>query len=142
MDEFKLKKGMLVSRSVQIGYPLVALGGIIALMVLVDMRLTEAGPLIIVGLLGWLGYEIWRTYGHFTYRICVDDQQIDVNGKAYPWSQISKARINSIRFGMDPLIILITQDGGKVKIPAAIDGLNYIEGFVVKHVGHIEREES
>ena len=141
MDIFKLKKSMLISRGCQILYPVVALGGIVALVVLADFEFTDKAPLIILGLLGWLGYEIFRFTGVLKFQVALQPDGVRIkNNPVVPWSQIQKARLNGLRFGMDPVIVLYTADGSQLKIPAAIEGLPFITATVEKNVRDIEKE--
>ena len=141
MDVFKLKKSMLVVKGCHIAYPVLAIGGIVALLVFADFGLTEQGPLIILGLVGWLIYEIYRFLQVANFQVKIQDDGIQVGREdRVQWNKIQKARLNGLRFGLDPVIILHTQEGKAVKIPAAIDGLAYITAAVEKNVQNIERE--
>ncbi|MFA5260577.1 MAG: hypothetical protein WC450_05050 [Candidatus Omnitrophota bacterium] len=141
MDIFKLRKALLVSRVCEILYPIVALGGIIALVVLADFSFTDQAPLIILGLLGWLGYEIFRFVKALQFRVILRPEGVQIrNNPLVPWNHVQKAKLNGLRFGMDPVIILYTMDGTQLKIPAAIEGLPYISAAVEKNVSNIEKE--
>jgi len=141
MDIFKLRKALLVSRVCEILYPIVALGGIIALVLLADFSFTDQAPLIILGLLGWLGYEIFRFVKALKFRVILQPEGVRIrNNPLVPWNHIQKAKLNGLRFGMDPVIILYTMDGTQLKIPAAIEGLPYISAAVEKNVSNIEKE--
>ena len=143
MDVFKLRKGMLISRGCQILYPVMALGGLIALVVLADFSFTDKAPLIIAGLLGWLGYEIFRFVQVLKFQVGLHPDGVQIkDNPLVPWGQIQKAKLNGLRFGMDPVIILYSMDGTQLKIPAAIEGLSYISAAVEKHVGNIEKEKA
>jgi hypothetical protein len=141
MDVFKLRKALLISRGCEILYPIVALGGIIALVVFADFSFTDQAPLIILGLLGRLGYEILRFVKAFKFHVTLHPEGVQIqDNPLVPWNNIQKARLNGLRFGMDPVIILHTVDGTQLKIPAAIEGLPYISAAVEKNVHNVEKE--
>lgn len=143
MEEFKLKKAFIVSKSLGALYPLIAMIGLLVIISSDVMELSEKGPFILAGLVGWFGFEVWRASTYFKYKVAVNDETIQINNDtAVAWNQIAKAKLNGLRFGMDPVMQLTTQDNRELKIPAAINGINYIRGFIEKHVSQIEREEA
>jgi len=139
MDQFKLKKLMIFRRVLNVLYPVAPLVGILYLVASDTIRFTDKMPMITLGLFLWLGYELFQLYNRMSYKISIGDEGIAINKSSFQWNDFVKAKLNGLRFGMDPVIILEHQNSSRVKIPASIDGLPFITSLVEKHIPLIER---
>ncbi len=140
MDEFKLKKTAIVQRGISLLYPLTPLLAILYLVKENTLRFDNHIPLLTLGLLAWLGYETLRLHQRFSFKLSIGTEGITLKKETTLWADIVKAKLNKLRFGMTPVIILYHQNGNELKIPAVINGLPFITSIVEKNIKQIERE--
>jgi hypothetical protein len=138
MDVFKIKKGYATSVAIGILRPLGLLGLAIFVAFTPVLEMTEWGPLIIAGAALWALYEFTCAYKVFSFEVAVSDDSIRVADKTKAWSDISRAEIQTA-FGMKPHIVLHTDGGEQLKIPAALQNVSYVATVVEKNVSDVAK---
>jgi hypothetical protein len=143
MEEFGYKGGYKFHGAWQCGYPLIGLGGIAAFLPLVRDGYAEFkawAPLLVIGLIGWLIYEIIKVSSRFKFLLRISEEAIQVgDGPKVEWENVERAEFHGFGFGKTPIITLVTQSGEKIEIPAAIQNLQYIQGIIQKKVADIKQ---
>ena len=128
METFKFNKGWRMHKIMAIGYPSIALLGLIAYLS-IGFRLSEAGPIIVLGLLIWLIYEIIKLRKALSYIVELSEESIKVSGVEAKWENINKIGIMSAA-GDKASIILHQINGPSLYILGATDGIQYVKGFI------------
>ncbi len=115
MEEFGYKGGYKFHGAWQCGYPLIGLGGIAAFLPLVRDGYAEFitwVPLLVIGLIGWLIYEIVKASSRFKFLLRISDKAIEVgDGPKVEWENVERAEFHGFGFGKTPIITLVTQAG-------------------------------
>jgi len=150
MEQFVYKGAYKFQGIMSCGYPVIAIGGIGAMYIFVirdsggmlDFEHKEFMPLILIGLVGWLIYEIYSLSKRFSFKLRISDDGIQVGDSGFcNWEKITKAKFHGLQFGKDAVITLYSESGGTLEVPAAIDHLQYIQGIIESKVDNIERKE-
>lgn len=90
-------------------------------------------PLLVIALIVWAVIEIRNYRKALTFLVELTEETIRVGDKHASWAEISK--IESRRAaGNTTAVLLHTNDGVSLNIPAATEGLPYIKGFIENHV--------
>jgi hypothetical protein len=93
-------------------------------------------PLLIIGLFVWLFYELRQARKDHRFSVTLSEDGIQIGEDFKPWNQIQRAEIK-FALGRAPAIILYTNSGELMKIPAMIEARGYIEGLVERYVKDI-----
>ena len=140
METFSFDTSFKIHRAIQCVWPLIILGALIAYSSVVsDFGGDVSGyfsegwmPLILIGSLGWLILEIVWTVKVLGFSVELSEESIRVGKKEIPWEDIVNAEYKTA-FGKKPSIILSTSSD-ELRIPGAIEGLDYIKGVVKRKV--------
>ena len=150
MERFGVSKLYKFRKVLDCSYPVTALLSILAYWLflvlpsrgsIVVFQLKWWAPLLIIGLIVWLVIELRRSIIDLRLSIGLSDNSIIIGDVTKSWSEIQKAEIKKSFFkSKDAAIILHTTSGEFITIPAFINSLEYIKGFVESHVKDVVKE--
>jgi hypothetical protein len=135
MEKFGYTKIWKTARLMNLIYPVICLLAILVLSIFVLGGVASFKwwmPLFVVALIVWTVFE-FRTYRKaLSFLVELSEEKIRVNGVGAGWTDISKVE-KQRGLGNSFEIILHTNTGTRLIIPAQTDGLAYINGFVDSH---------
>ncbi len=146
MDKFGFNGNYRFQAIMSCGYPLIALGGVAAYYFLLirdgAAQFTEMAPLIVLGLVAWLAYELFKLYQRFSFSIGLSEEGIQMQDEPLvKWQEISSAQFHGKQFGSTSIITLFPKNGEPLKIPAAINHLQVIQGMIENKVPDITNKD-
>jgi hypothetical protein len=94
-------------------------------------------PLAVIGLMVWTVFEFRIYRKTLAYRVELLEKSIRVNGTEALWTDIIKVEKRKL-FGNSYEILLHTNNNTSLTIPAQMDGVAYINGFVDSHTKGLE----
>lgn len=89
-------------------------------------------PLLVIALIIWAIYEISKYRKAMAFLVVLSEETIRVGEVQVKWEDIERVE-NKAAFGDNPTIILHLKTGKIINIPAAIESIQYIRGFVEGH---------
>lgn len=151
MRTFSYRTSFKVYRVVRCGWPLGLLG---ATLVYTAVLANTSGailtfltrgwmPVILLGSLIWLALESVQTLGVFQFSVELFDDSIRVGDVTARWSDIIDAEFTGAGW-TGPAIFLHRQYARSLRIPAAVEGLDYISGVVkdqIRRKGYADQSQ-
>jgi hypothetical protein len=132
METFKLKSSFVNSRFVYLLIPLFIIGIAIYVESSSYLELTEYAPIIIIGAIGFIIYDIYKITKHSNYFITISDEEINLNNESkLKWDSIISIKY-TVGFGTDGIIIF--NNDKNLKVPAVIDNLDILKNQIEKRV--------
>lgn len=144
METFGYKNAYKFQGVVDCAYPLIALGAIGAIYIFVVMdsggmfAMKDWTPFAAIGLAAWFIYELYQASKLFSFNVKISDAGIQVGKSTFhSWDQVEKAEFHGFQIGSKAVITLHLKSNEELKIPAAIDHLEYIQGIIENKVQNI-----
>lgn len=103
------------------------------------IELSTWGPLVLLGLLAWAVRDAIRLARWFAFSVAISPEGIAARGKRWTWDQIRSARARAA-FKFQTFIELVTEDGSKLLIPAAIQQDAIVLTLIEKYVPNLVKE--
>jgi hypothetical protein len=137
-EEFRYTKAWKTKMLLECSYPVIMLLGILAIGIIVAgsggvAELKWWVPLVFIGSIVWAIIEIRNYRKASTFLVELSEETIRVGDKQASWEEISKIESRAAA-GNSTAVILHTNSGVILNIPAATEGLPYIKGFIENHV--------
>ncbi|OGP95785.1 MAG: hypothetical protein A2157_17800 [Deltaproteobacteria bacterium RBG_16_47_11] len=141
MEKFGYNKAWKGHKFMACGYPIIGLLAILAYWVFLMLPSKGSAvrvefkwwiPLLAIALAVWAvrGIKKFRTTIRFSVEL--SDDSIRIGDEGARWNDITKIDFSNA-IGEDVAITLHTSDGKAMRIPAAIERLQYIKGFIESH---------
>ena len=138
MDVFKIRKTFAFVNAIGVLRPLALLGLAVVVAMTPVLEMSEWGPIVIAAAVAWTGYELYRSYNILSFEVALSDSQIRVRNSTKSWSEISNAQIKKAH-GMSPHIVLHSENGEQLDIPAALENVAYVATVVEKNVANVAK---
>ena len=137
-EAFGYSKGWKTKMLLDCIYPVIMLLGILVIGIIVAgsggiAELKWWVPLVFIGSIVWAIIEIRNYRKALAFLVELSEETIRVGDKQASWAEISKMESRGA-MGNSPAVILHTNSGVSLNIPAATEGLPYIKGFIENHV--------
>ena len=139
-DVFAINGFMRFYLLLQVIFPLFLIGMLIWAIAQPFMKLSDAGPVILVALGLWAVWEFVKLFKWFGFTIEITDEGLTARGRTWKWDEIAGARAKNA-FKFDTFIELTAKDGATLAIPAAIQQNALVLTLVEKHVPGLIREQ-
>jgi hypothetical protein len=88
-------------------------------------------PVILIGSVVWLTYEVVRTVQACSFSVEISDDSIRIGKTVIPWADVAGADFTA---GKSSAVVLRSKSSGGFKIPANIEGLDFILGVLKARV--------
>jgi len=135
MEKFGYNKAWKAKMLMECSYPVIFLLGVLAIGLFIVWPSGGVAefkwwmPLLVIGLIIWAIIEIGKYRKALAFLVELSEETIRVGDKRASWADISKVESRRA-FGDVPAIILHTNSGTSLNIPAATESLPYIKGFI------------
>jgi hypothetical protein len=133
MEKFMYRKGWILHKGMEIGYPSIPLIAFIGYAVIgLKLEFKWWVPIILIGFVGWLVYAVINFFKAIKFSVELTEHSIRAAGVEALWENI-----NIIGFvngaGDDPVVVMHQINGKSLYIPGATDGIEYIKGYIKGH---------
>lgn len=133
MVTFRITKSFRIHRVLSCIYPILALAGGFKLVSSGYYTVTDWAPIVMISIIIWFFYQISITIKDFSFSVVLSDKAIRVGENSMLWSDITRANIGKA-FGRNAAIILYTNSGERIEIPAIVERLSYLKRAMEKYL--------
>jgi hypothetical protein len=138
-DNFGVNKSYLAHLYMQLGYPVIAIVGAVALLGTGLYEVNALAPLVGLVLVAWGAYDLVKAVKWTKFSVVLSEGSIVVGDVETLWEDVMSAEIKPA-LGLDSAIVLRTKSGDQLEIPGSIKGLGFITAEVEAHVEEVSKK--